>query len=362
MASEPSHPTPVESGDFILATYREIALRFQLGGPNAARTKVKRAGWISEPPNHPADPLRIKVPRDAWHQAVETPTRNTRPGSDARDAQSLSKESGHIKALESHLAILREEQSGHLAAREAHIATLRDQLALAEGRALRAEERADQVMADLRAERAVTGDQQAQLRDAASKADHLQQTARTMERVLREAETGLTAERAARAAAEAEATRLLTDLRAATQEAETEALAAEQARTDAAAATEAAEVEVAELRHALEQARAEVERRVEAAEQARRTAAEEVEQAIREAGAEIAQIRQAAEQARAEAQEAVRAAEAARAAAQTQEPTDRPSMVASRIDEVQLRRLQEAEQARKSRGRWARLKAAWRGE
>jgi hypothetical protein len=36
--------------------------------------------------------------------------------------------------------------------------------------------------------------------------------------------------------------------------------------------------------------------------------------------------------------------------------------VASRVDEVQLRRLQEAEQARKSLGLLARLRAAWRGE
>jgi hypothetical protein len=44
------------------------------------------------------------------------------------------------------------------------------------------------------------------------------------------------------------------------------------------------------------------------------------------------------------------------------EPVEtRPLAVASRIDEVQLRRLQEAEQARKARGRLARLRAAWRG-
>src|ERR1700709_1480773 len=128
MASEPSHPTPVESGDFILATYLEIALRFRLGGPNAARTKVKRAGWISEPPNHPADPLRIKVPRDAWYQAVGTPARNIRerPDRNIRDVPSQGGESSYIKTLEGHLTSLREE---HLGARDAHIATLRNELA-----------------------------------------------------------------------------------------------------------------------------------------------------------------------------------------------------------------------------------------
>jgi hypothetical protein len=52
--------------------------------------------------------------------------------------------------------------------------------------------------------------------------------------------------------------------------------------------------------------------------------------------------------ARDDAAEALRRAEAARVA-----EADRPSMMASKIDEVQFRRLQEAEQARKSRGRLA---------
>jgi hypothetical protein len=105
-------------------------------------------------------------------------------------------------------------------------------------------------------------------------------------RVLREAETSLTAERAATAA----------------------------------------ETEAAELRQALDQAR-------------------------QTADAEAAALREALEQ----ATQATRAAEAARDA-------DRPSMVASKIDEVQFRRIQEAELARKTLGRLARLRAAWRGE
>jgi hypothetical protein len=132
----------------------------------------------------------------------------------------------------------------------------------------------------------------------------------------------------------------------------------------------AAEAEAARLHQAIGQALAD-------AQEARRTAAEEAahlrwgkaeaEQVIEAAEAEIAQLRHAAEQARAEAQEAVQAAETLRAAeaARAPEPADRPSMVASRIDEVQLRqlrRLQEADQVRKALGRLARLKAAWRGE
>jgi hypothetical protein len=154
-----------------------------------------------------------------------------------------------------------------------------------------------------------------------------------LRRVLREAEAGLTAERAARAEAEAEralaeaeATRLLTDLRDATEEAETEALAAQQDRVETEAVIKAAETEAAKLRQALDQAR-------------------------QTADAETAALREAVEQ----ATQATRAAEAARDA-------DRPTMVASKIDEVQFRRLQEAELARKTLGRLARLRVAWRGE
>jgi hypothetical protein len=110
----------------------------------------------------------------------------------------------------------------------------------------------------------------------------------------------------------------------ASEEAEIEALASQQDRVESEAAIKAAETDAAELRQALDQARAEME----------------------QAKAETEVLRQA---------EATRVAEAAREA-------DRPTMVASRIDEVQLRRLQEAEQSRKALGRLARLRAAWRRE
>ena len=54
----------------IIATYREIADHFGLKGPDQGRTKAKRAGWPAEPQNHPADPLRIRVPREAWEGAI----------------------------------------------------------------------------------------------------------------------------------------------------------------------------------------------------------------------------------------------------------------------------------------------------
>jgi hypothetical protein len=82
------------------------------------------------------------------------------------------------------------------------------------------------------------------------------------------------------------------------------------------------------------------------------------------AEAKAAEAQAAAEAKTAELQQTVDALqeEAARVATQAKEAADRPAMVASKIDEVQFRRLQEAEQARKSLGRLARLRAAWRGE
>jgi hypothetical protein len=86
--------------------------------------------------------------------------------------------------------------------------------------------------------------------------------------------------------------------------------------------------------------------------------ASEAEQATQAVEAEAAKLRQAAEQAIRET-EALRAV--GRAASQAVD-VDRLAIVASRIDEVQFRRLQEAERARKSLGLLARLKAAWHGE
>jgi hypothetical protein len=63
---------------FVTATYREIAKRFGLSGPNAARTKAKRAQWAEEPVNHPADTKRVRVPREAWEGALSAATASRR--------------------------------------------------------------------------------------------------------------------------------------------------------------------------------------------------------------------------------------------------------------------------------------------
>ena len=134
------HPASDEMGEFIRATYREIAERFRLSGPNAARTKVKRAGWTAEIPNHPADPLRIRVPRDAWSQVSDTP-------------QPKHSEMPHLKGpIESRDPPSQAHETPRVRALEAHIASLREHLELAKGRADRAEQRVD--AAEARADRA----------------------------------------------------------------------------------------------------------------------------------------------------------------------------------------------------------------
>lgn len=154
---------------------------------------------------------------------------------------------------------------------------------------------------------------------------------------------------------------------------------------------ERAETEAADLRQTLDQARtAAQEAKAEAASQrallkqaadgltteraAREAAeaeavrvredAEKVREAARTAQAEAAQLRKEAEQARAEAAEAIKTAETLRAADKgqtTEAAAERALQVASRIDEAQFRRLQEADEARRGLSLWGRLRTAWRG-
>jgi hypothetical protein len=161
MPDERGHLLLVESGGFVLATYREIAAHFRLGGPNAARTKVKRAGWIAEPTNHPADPLRIRVPRDVWSQAAEIPSlkraarpdHNTDRDSGSRPSDTPTDKRGEISPLgkrdgASHMAGTR-----HLNALEGHVNTLREDVATERAARIAAERQRDQAVADLRLER-----------------------------------------------------------------------------------------------------------------------------------------------------------------------------------------------------------------
>jgi hypothetical protein len=159
-----------------------------LAGVDVARVKAKRARWRQLPRNHPADPVRVAIPRAAWDIAVmngggasglrgEVTTPSSK--SDARPPS--GKFSSRDKEVARALAILHE---------------LREQVRVAQERAARAEA-AERV----RAQEATTG-------AAAVRAE-----AETLRVVLIEAEAAATVARAeaATATAEAESVRLERD-------------------------------------------------------------------------------------------------------------------------------------------------------
>jgi DNA repair exonuclease SbcCD ATPase subunit len=138
----------------IIATYREIADHFGLKGPDQGRTKAKRAGWQAEPQNHPADPLRIRVPREAWEAATQARERGLSLRSERETARKLSSQA---RQMESHTAheppALTSEIPALISQLEAVHTTLREgieraEAAAAEARAL-ANRRADE-LAELR--------------------------------------------------------------------------------------------------------------------------------------------------------------------------------------------------------------------
>jgi hypothetical protein len=111
------------SSDYVLATYREIAVRFGLNGTHAARHKVKRLGWAPERATS-GHAFRIRVPREAWSQPTGT---SESGGRDLRrrasDAQQTT--SREIEALERTVERLRQklESPGEIpAARRSELA------------------------------------------------------------------------------------------------------------------------------------------------------------------------------------------------------------------------------------------------
>jgi hypothetical protein len=234
---ERGHLNADESEGFILATYREIAAHFALSGPNAARTKVKRAGWSAAPTNHPADPLHIRVPRDAWYQAAESPhpKRTERPNTIIRDASPPKPDTPHIGALEAAISSLTERAG-----------TAEKRADRAENRADRAEARADRAEQAIevernRADRAEQGrdalrdrliTMQEQLADAHGALQAAEATAARADRAERDKERAETGREAERARADALRERLK-DTAAKLADAQTE-LAAAQDEADAA--------------------------------------------------------------------------------------------------------------------------------
>ena len=77
-------------------------------------------------------------------------------------------------------------------------------------------------------------------------------------------------------------------------------------------------------------------------------------------GREVAE--RAAEDTRQRAEEALQAAQALQKAKESRPAEDRAAQVTTEATAAQLRRLTEAMAARRSLSRWARLRAAWRGE
>lgn len=316
MRDERDHLSTGESGEFVLATYREIATHFRLGGPNAARTKAKRAGWTAEPTNHPADPLHIRVPRDAWSQAELRPplfhgpigriSRGERePPSLDRDAASQTPDTPHIRAL------------------ERHIATLCEDLESERVRRMVAEQQRDQALGELRAERERATVETTRLQAAADAAatDFRSERARA-----ERAEQGRDAERTRAGAFREQRDAVQAQLAAA----EAEAKAAHD-RAWASGEQQAA----AERRAAVERERAE---RAESRAVHERQDFLDAEARTRH---ELEAVRQRAE-----------------AAEQTVEHASREAQEAQYAAEA----LRHADAARKARGLLARLKAAWRGE
>lgn len=86
-----------EGGFHIVATYREIAEHFGLKGPDQGRIKARRAGWAAEPRNHPADPVRVRVPHEVWTGAVQARERGFR--ADAIGGGSLSGRKGPFRPI-----------------------------------------------------------------------------------------------------------------------------------------------------------------------------------------------------------------------------------------------------------------------
>jgi hypothetical protein len=170
-------------GEEHIATYREIAAHWGLAGVDVARVKAKRARWRQLPRNHPADPVRVAIPRAAWDIAVmngggasglqgEVTTPSSK--SDARPPS--GKFSSRDKEVARALAILHE---------------LREQVRVAQERAARAE--------------AAAAAERVRAQEATTEAAAVRAEAETLRVVLIEAEAAATVARAEAATATAEA-------------------------------------------------------------------------------------------------------------------------------------------------------------
>lgn len=120
------------SGGGVLATYREIAERFGLqSGPDAGRMKAKRSGWPPEPGNHPLDPVRVRVPREAWDAAASSRSGRNRAGdsSEQEGANKADLVRAMLARIEGRQAEALREAQALAERRGAEVAELREKLA-----------------------------------------------------------------------------------------------------------------------------------------------------------------------------------------------------------------------------------------
>ena len=328
------HPDADERGDFVLATYREIAARFSLGGPNAARTKVKRAGWVAEPSNHPADPLHIRVPRDAWYQAANTAhLRQAERTHVAANGEASSQQLAMPYLKERpNLALgeppSRQPDTPYIRALEGHIASLQAYLAAERARADRAEQIRE--VADAHADAVM------------ARADAADADRRAAEARAERAEQGRDAERARADAAD-------TDRRAAIALADQSVALLKGAEARVAAEREHADM-LRDRLNAMQEQLADAHAVLQAAE-ATATRAQQAE-----AGRDAARMR-------ADRAEQEREADRARADGLQAKLDDMQERLTARQEVVDAAEaIRNADDARLARSRWARLRAAWRGE
>jgi len=170
------------AGGAVVATYREIAGHFGLANAEKGRQKAKRSGWPAEPQNHPADPVRVRVPQEAWEGAPLSRERAAR-------ARMRGAPLGVSEGEGAQPPSWADEPPSLIKALEGEATALREALARERERADRAEERTAAERA--RAETAEREREAARVAEAAAAGEG---------RALRE---GLTREREARQAAEA---------------------------------------------------------------------------------------------------------------------------------------------------------------
>ena len=144
-----------ELPDTVLATYREIAARFALSSVTAARIKAKRqiarARWSTEPANHPADPIRIRIPRQDWEQGADLAQIKPREqAASSPDTPGIKKSrSARTEAALVELRALLERERARAGAAETAIAELHRELGEQRELTVAAEQRADRLREQL---------------------------------------------------------------------------------------------------------------------------------------------------------------------------------------------------------------------